>query len=180
MMDKRIPTESLQDYYNRTGQPVTDLLPVVGDSGHFSVRQTFVPTRKTPFNRRDYYKICLSTAKGKGKGTLVYDDMEIQLNPPCLIFTNPSVPASIEISYHSTSRFGCIFNKQFIESQLSPDVQYASPLFNPSIYPVVNLTEEEKDRLQVYFSEMQRMQESDYPLNGIWCAIFCSSLFTKG
>jgi AraC-like DNA-binding protein len=163
-MDKMIPTESLQDYYERTGQTVPqDLLPAVGGASHFSVRYTSAPTRKTPFNRRDYYKICLSSASGRGKGILVYDEQEIQLHPPCLIFTNPSVPASIEITFNSASRYGCIFNKQFIESQILPDVQYASPLFNPTLYPVVKLTEEERDRLHVYFNEMQRLQESDYP-----------------
>ncbi|WP_081165422.1 helix-turn-helix domain-containing protein [Niastella populi] len=164
MMNKMIPTESLQDYYQRTGQAVPkELLPVAGGASHFSVRYTTAPTRKTPFNRRDYYKICLSSASGRGTGSLIYDDQEIQLHPPCLIFTHPSVPASIEISFTSASRYGCIFNKQFIESQILPDVQYASPLFNPALYPIVKLTEEERDRLHVYFGEMQRLQESDYP-----------------
>jgi len=164
MMDKMIPIESLKDYYERTGQAIPkELSPVIGGASHFNVNYITSPTRKTPFNRRDYYKVCLSSATGRGKGTLIYDEQEIQLHPPCLIFTNPSVPASIEITFHSSSRYGCIFNKQFIESQISPDVQYASPLFNPGLYPVVNLTEEERDRLHVYFGEMHRLQESDYP-----------------
>ena len=163
-MDKKIPTESLIEYYKRTGREVPkDLLPITGGAGHFNVRLTTIPTRKTPFNRRDYFKICLSSGTDSGKGTLVYNDQEIQLYKPCLIFTNPSVPASIEITCTTVSRYGCIFNKQFIESQISPDVLYASPLFNPSLYPVITLTDEECNRLNGYFNEMQLLQESDYP-----------------
>lgn len=163
-MDKKIPTESLIDYYKRTGHEIPkDLLSITTGTGHFNVRLTNVPTRKTPFNRRDYFKICLSSGAGRGKGTLVYNDQEIHLHHPCIIFTNPSVPTSIEITYTQVSRYGCIFNKQFIEGQMPPDVQYASPLFNPELYPVITLTSAECDRLNGYFSEMQLLQESDYP-----------------
>jgi len=162
VMDKRIPTESLVQYYERTGQP-KGLLPITGETGHFNVRKATIPIRKTPFNRRDFFKICLSTVSGPGKGTLIYNDQEISLDMPCIMFTNPSVPTSIEISHNSVCRFSCIFNKQFIEGQMPPDVQYASPLFNPTLFPVVTITEEEKDRLNGYFAEMQRLQESDYP-----------------
>jgi AraC-like DNA-binding protein len=161
-MDKNIPTESLLDYYARTGHAMTkDHLPITSESGHFNVRLSTACTRKTPFNRRDYFKICLCTGSGRGFGTLIYDDREIQLNQPSIIFTNPSVPASIEIT--KMSRYGCIFNKQFIEGQMPPDVQYASPLFNPTLFPVIIIPEEEKDRLNGYFEEMQRLQDSDYP-----------------
>lgn len=161
-MDKRIPTESLYDYYARTGHAITkDHLPITSEAGHFNVRLTNACTRKTPFNRRDYFKICICTAWGRGSGTLVYNEQEIHLTQPCIIFTHPSVPASIEIS--KMSRYGCIFNKQFVEGHLSPDVQYASPLFNATLFPVVTLTEENVDRINGYFAEMQRLQESDYP-----------------
>lgn len=163
-MDRKIPTESLIQYYERTGSQVPkDLLPLSAGTGHFNVKLAALPTRKTPFNRRDYFKICLSTGSGRGNGTLVYNDQEIHLPQPCLIFTNPSVPASIEITYTSVTRYGCIFNKQFIEGQIPPDVQYASPLFNPTLYPVMALTSAERDRLNGYFGEMQLLTESDYP-----------------
>jgi len=161
-MDKKIPTESLLDYYARTGHAITkDHLPITSESGHFNVRMATACCRKTPFNRRDYLKICICAGSGKGSGTLIYADREIQLSGPCIIFTHPSVPASIEIS--KMSRYSCIFNKQFIDGQMSPDVQYASPLFNATLYPIVTLTEEELNRLNGYFAEMKRLQESDYP-----------------
>src|ERR1043165_1069954 len=161
-MEKKIPTESLIQYYERIGHEVPRSLLTAG-AGHFSVRKATVPIRKSPFNRRDYFKICLSSGSGNGHGTLIYNDQEIDLPRPCLIFTNPSVPASIEVTYCNVNRVACLFNKEFIESIIPPDVQYASPLFNPQVYPVVALTEEERDRLHVYFNEMQVLQESDYP-----------------
>lgn len=162
-MEKTVPTESLLDFYQRTGSKIPeDLLNNTSGSGHFNVRSASKPIRKTPFNRRDYYKICLSMSKGNGKGVLVYDDQEIKLGQPCLICTNPSVPASIEITYTMTTRHSCLFDKSFIEGAIPPDVQYASPLFNSSLHPVVQLTEEQSIRFAAYFNEMQSLQQSAY------------------
>ncbi len=160
-MDKKIPTESLLDYYERTGHPITkDHLPITSESGHFNVRSTNVCCRKTPYNRRDYYKICLMTSSSCGSGTLVYEDREIPLGQSCVVFTNPSVPAYFEIT--KMNRYSSIFNKQFIEGQIPPDVQYASPLFNANLFPVVVLTDEELERFNGYFEQMKQLQESDY------------------
>lgn len=163
-MEKSIPTESLVQYYERTGQTVPeDLLQVAAGAAHFNVTHVSCRTRKSPFNRRDYFKICLSSGSGEGgNGTLIYNDQEIQLQQPCIIFTNPSVPASIEISYPIADRYSMFFNKQFVEGLIPPDVRYASPLFNAVLHPVVTLTEEEFVRLSLYFKQMQTLQESDY------------------
>jgi AraC-like DNA-binding protein len=162
-MDKKIPTESLRQFYERRGLSVpAELLPGAETKAHFNIRETTNVTTKTPFNRRDYYKICLSPNMGKGGGSLLYNDLEIRLDQPCLIFTHPSVPASIEIKANPVKRYHCLFNKSFIERFLPPDVQYASALFNPTLYPVIILTPEDRDRLQLLFSEMQSLRESDY------------------
>lgn len=160
-MDKRIPTESLLQFYERTGLEIPADLK--GGGGHFTVKSKKTPTPKTPFNRRDFYKICLSGAADKMAGTLWYNDEEIPLAAPCLIFTNPSVPASIEITATSGERIHCLFNKQFIEGHIAPDIQYACALFNPSLYPYIKLTKEDNNRLKLYFTEMQLLLEQDYP-----------------
>lgn len=162
-MDKKIPTESLQQYYIRMGLGVpAELQGGAEAKGHFNIRETTNGTPKTPFNRRDYYKICLSPNMGKGGGAFVYNDQEIRLDQPCLIFTHPSVPASIEITANPVKRYHCLFNKPFIEGSLPPDVQYASALFNPTLYPVITLTPQDRDRLQLLFGEMQSLRQSDY------------------
>ncbi len=163
-MEKKIPTESLQQYYERMGLGVpADLLHNASGKGHFFVRQATTPTRRTPFNRRDYFKICIGSNIGPGGGSLIYNDQEIELNQPCLIFTHPSVATSIEINSSPINRYHCLFNSQFIEGHIPADVQYACSLFNPALLPVIALTNEERDRLCRYFAEMRSLQESDYP-----------------
>ncbi|MGN7819455.1 helix-turn-helix domain-containing protein [Chitinophaga sp. 22536] len=163
MADKLIPTESLVQFYARTGQDIpSELLRDYGKA-YFNVRETFTATRKTPFNRRDYFKICMSQTPAKASGILLYNDQEIPLNQCCLIFTNPAVATSIEVNI-PFNRFYCLFNTPFIEGCIPADVQYASPLFNPSLMPVIPITKEDRQRISTYFTQMQMLQDSDYPL----------------
>jgi AraC family transcriptional activator of pobA len=162
-MDKKIPTESLQQYYERWGLSVpAEVLQGADGKGHFNIRAINGGTQKTPFNRRDYYKICICNL-GRGDGMLIYNDQEIPLDQTCLIFTHPSVPTSIEVRDGAINRFHCLFNKPFIEGHLPPDVQYASALFNPALHPVIVLSKKDADRLIPLFAEMQSLRESDYP-----------------
>ncbi|HEU4556138.1 MAG TPA: helix-turn-helix transcriptional regulator [Chitinophaga sp.] len=162
MADKLIPTESLVQFYKRTGQVVPPELLNESGKAHFNVRECLTATRKTPFNRRDYFKICLSSTTGEGSGMLLYNDQEIRLNQSCLIFTNPAVPTSIEVTA-PFNRYYCLFNTPFVEGYIPNDVQYASPLFNASLMPVIPVTKEERERLGVYFRQMQVLQATDYP-----------------
>ncbi|HMF72597.1 MAG TPA: helix-turn-helix transcriptional regulator [Flavitalea sp.] len=156
-----IQTESLQEFYKRTNQEIPyDLLQERSGPGHFNVKLSHTIARKTPYNRRDYFKICLSNG---GSGIFRYNGQEIMLDRPCLIFSNPSIPTSIEIPTGSTNRYYCLFNNRFIEGHISPDIQYACALFNPSLPPVIWLTPEEKEKLHLYFVEQQLLLESDYP-----------------
>ncbi len=158
-----IKTESLQEFYRRTQQEIPlDLLNERTGMGHFNVKQSSVIANKTPYNRRDYFKICLSRGSGE-QGILRYNDKEIPLEQPCLIFTNPSVPASIETRSSSMNRFYCLFDTRFIQGFMRPDIQYSCPLFNPSLHPVIKLTEDEKDKLEVYFLELQSLMTTNYP-----------------
>ncbi|WP_159456190.1 helix-turn-helix domain-containing protein [Chitinophaga eiseniae] len=160
MADNFIPTESLAQFYKRTGQDI----PLGLDSGkaHFNVRETLTATRKTPFNRRDYFKICLSQTPAKGSGILLYNDQEIPIHQCCLIFNNPAVPTSIEVNT-PFNRFYCLFNTPFIEGSIPADIQYACPLFNPSLMPVIPITKDDRLRISAYFTQMQTLQDSDYP-----------------
>ena len=159
-MEKLIKIETLVDFYKRTNQDIPpDLLREHSVHGHFNVKQTTTLARQTPYNRRDYFKICLST--GDGNGVLRYQDQQIPLHPPCLIFTNPSVPASIEIA-SSINRYYCLFNSRFIEGHIPQSVQYLSALFNPLLKPVIKLTTAQKDKLSVYFEQLQSLLETDY------------------
>lgn len=162
MADKFIPIESLAQFYKRTGQDIPPELVHESGKSHFNVREALTATRKTPFNRRDYFKICLSGITGEGSGMLLYNDQEIPLGQSCLIFSNPTVATSIEITV-PFNRFYCLFNTPFIEGLIPPDIQYACPLFNPSLMPVIPVTREERERIIMLFQQMQELQASDYP-----------------
>ena len=156
-----IKTESLQEFYRRTGQPVPFNLDE-GQAGHFNVKYSTTIARKTPYNRRDYFKVCLSDGRRDGTSLLRYHNEEITLDAPCLIFTNPQVPASIENSCSSINRYYCLFNSRFIEGSIRPDIQYSCALFNPTLQPVIKLNEEERARLTLYFKQMEALMETDY------------------
>jgi AraC family transcriptional regulator, transcriptional activator of pobA len=156
-----IQTESLSEFYQRTNQEIPfDLLEEQPSRGHFNVKLSSTIAKRTPYNRRDYFKICLSDGSATGKFT--YNNQEFILDRPCLIFTNPSVPASIEIPSGAANRYYCLFNNRFIDGHIHPDIQYACPLFNPSLPPIIWLTPEERDRLHLYFAEQQLLLKSDY------------------
>jgi AraC family transcriptional regulator, transcriptional activator of pobA len=167
-MEAHIKTESLQEFYRRTNQPVPFDLDDSA-AGHFNVKYSTTIARKTPYNRRDYFKVCLSEGRKEGNSILRYHNDEIALDSPCLIFTNPSVPASIENTCNSINRYYCLFNNRFIEGAIRPDIQYSCALFNPTLHPVIKLNEEEKSRLTLYFKQMEALMNTDYPYK--WEAI---------
>lgn len=161
--DISIRTETLRDFYHRTQQEIpADILHGPSRVGHFNVKQSSAIAKRTPYNRRDYFKICLSTGVGQ-ENILRYNGQEIPLPHPCLIFTNPSVPASIESRSSSINRFYCLFDNRFIEGYMRPDIQYSCALFNPTLHPVIGVTEEERNKLALYFTEMQSLLATDYP-----------------
>jgi AraC-like DNA-binding protein len=155
-----IETETLSQFYHRTNQKIPDELMKGGGQGHFFVKLAGNVARKTPYNRRDYYKICLS--KGGGDAIFRYGDQEYPLDRPCLIFSNPSVPSSIEMTSGIGERYYCLFNSRFIEGHIRPDIQFACALFNATLPPIIWLTTEERDKLHLYFTEQQSLLDTDY------------------
>lgn len=159
-----IQTESLRQFYERTNQKIPlDLIDGQTNNGHFNVKFATTTARKTPYNRRDYFKICLSQGSVSGKSILHYNGQQISLDGPCLIFTNPSVPASMENSCDTINRYYCLFDYEFIEGHLRTDIQYSCALFNSTLHPLIHITKEQRNKLNVYFTEMQSLLSTDYP-----------------
>jgi AraC family transcriptional regulator, transcriptional activator of pobA len=153
----QIQTETIRQYYERVGHPVpADLL--AGNS-HFNVRRrTYIP-RKTPYNRRDYYKICL------GVGQMVHSTSKRQvvIEQPAIIFSCPSLPVEFQALSEEQSGFSCIFNDAFLLNGLRQEIRYESPLFNDTLESVFLLDEAGVERFSRYFREMEDLMASDYP-----------------
>lgn len=164
-MNASIRTETLQQFYQRTNQDVdAELRKGRHLSGHFNVKSCTSIARKTPYNRRDYFKVCLTDCNPENSGVFRYGNQNIVLDSPCLIFTNPSVPASIESHCTYIDRHYCLFNHQFIEGAIRPDIQYSCALFNPTLHPVIKLSKEERAQLSIYFLQMQSLMRGEYAL----------------
>lgn len=161
MKQPAIPTESLRQFYERTNQEVPADLLNDQNVDHFNVRYSAAVVKKSPYNRRDYYKICLVNGKNTNS-KLFYNGQEIIIDGSCLLFTNPSVACSIENNSDKGDRFYCLFNSRFIEGIIRTDIQYSCALFNPNLPPVIKLTEEQRSKVTAYFTEMQSLLATDY------------------
>ncbi|MBL1409924.1 helix-turn-helix domain-containing protein [Sphingobacterium faecale] len=161
-MDGHIPKEKLPKLYEQKEDSLSKKLQVFSRQEHINVKETYAKTARTPYSRRDYYKICLTTGLNPGKGLLIYNNEEIPIDGPCLILSNPWVSASVEFSATETGRFSCVFDHHFISGVLLPDLQYASSLFNTAIHPVVTLSLDQQERMLHYFKTIQELVTSDY------------------
>ncbi|WP_295128424.1 AraC family transcriptional regulator [uncultured Chitinophaga sp.] len=152
----QIHTETIQGYYERIGLPVPAGLPAGGS--HFNIRQrTYIP-RLLPFNRRDYYKICL----GVGNMMHATPTRTISIEQPSIIFSCPSLPTQIQAQSEDQKGYTCIFNDAFLLNGLKQEVRFESPLFNDSLEAVYPLDAAGVERFTRYFTEMETLMASDY------------------
>lgn len=153
-----IKTESLRQFYERTKQTVPDDLLAQNSSGHFNVKRRAFLNRCAPFNRRDFYKICLVIGKAK----YVSESGETIIDQPSLIFSNPSLARSFQSLSEEQSGFYCLFNEAFLPPGLRQEVKYESPLFNETRQSVFTLQQPAVDHFCRYFSDMETLLASEY------------------
>jgi len=154
----QIGTETLLEFYQRTNQQMpADLLSKTNVS-HFNVKERTCLNKLTPYNRRDYYKICLIIGQGvhtaAGKETLIENRG--------IIFSNPSVPLSYHATSASQSGFYCLFNDTFLLNSIRQDIRYRSALFNPAVPAVIPLSVEQSERFINLYREMEALLASQY------------------
>jgi len=159
-----IHTETLRQFYQRTRQEVPVDLEQGDHVSHFNVKRRLCAARVTPYNRRDFYKICLHLQVSKGiKGIYRENGSETPVNQPCIIYSNPGIPASWESLTNKQDGYYCLFNDAFIRGSLQPELKYASALFNPEVPSLVLLDDRDVDRFTWYFTQMEELLASDYP-----------------
>jgi AraC family transcriptional activator of pobA len=113
-----------------------------------------VPT----YNRRDFYKICLSF----GHVLIHYADRTVELNGVYLFFGNPRIPYSTELLSDTQTGYACIFTEEFIRVGDRSESMQQSPLFKIGGTPVFELTEEQAAFIARVFQKMLGEQSTEY------------------
>jgi AraC family transcriptional regulator, transcriptional activator of pobA len=132
---------------------------VLPKTGHFNVfERGQICKHLTQIHRSDFYKISLVI----GTGILHLEDRKIEVSGHTLIFYNPSLPHLWESVSAKQEGYFCLFNAEFIKGTLHDTYVRSSPLFNPRLNPVYNLTEKQSCDLQFIFRKMMGEIESDY------------------
>ncbi|GAA0558588.1 helix-turn-helix domain-containing protein [Chitinophaga japonensis] len=159
-----VHTETLRQFYERTRQEMPGELEQGDHVSHFNVKRRLCATRVTPYNRRDYYKICLHLQAGRRiRGIYRENGSETPVDQPCIIYSNPGIPASWESLTDKQDGYVCLFNNAFIPGSLPPELKYGSSLFNPEAPSLVLLDDKDVDRFTWYFTRMEELLAGDYP-----------------
>lgn len=151
--------ETLEEFYKR--HPVDNQKVFTENNtgqGHFNVLLRKPCVQRTPFSRRDFYKIALVIGKGK----MIYADKQVEIDRPALVFSSPSVPSSWESGPGPQEGCFCLFTQAFIESYEHKGGLQDFPLFKVG---GVHIVFPDSSRLAFLLSTMRRMMEdmdSDY------------------
>lgn len=110
------------------------------------------------YNRRDFYKIVLSTAHM----VIHYADQSLEVNGTFLFFANPQVPYSVELLSPTHTGYACAFNEPFLHPAGRLDSVHQSPLVNGRSRPILVLDKEQERLFTTYFDKMLQEQNSEY------------------
>jgi AraC family transcriptional activator of pobA len=110
------------------------------------------------YNRKDFYKICLTT----GKSIVHYADRSFEHEGTILFFGNPHIPYSWETLSTTYAGYTVLFSEDFFSaSERSESLQH-SPLFKIGGTPIIKIDEGKRDFLNSIFLKMIEEQKSDY------------------
>jgi AraC family transcriptional activator of pobA len=150
--------ETLQQFYRRTNQEIPADLLLSNTASHINVKQRCYLSKATPYNRRDYYKVCLII----GDGIRTDADTETIIKGSALIFSNPGVPSAYRATSEDQSGFFCLFNDMFLQNSIRQDIKYQNALFNKDVEPVVHLNTEQTEKFARLFTDMEGLLTCDY------------------
>ena len=109
------------------------------------------------YSRKDFYKICLTT----GKSIINYADKSFEQEGTILFFGNPHIPYSWETISTSYIGYTCLFSEEFLKSDRSESLQH-SPLFKIGGTPILKITKQQREFLNVLFKKMIEEQQTNY------------------
>jgi AraC family transcriptional activator of pobA len=151
--------ETLEEFYLR--HPVANQKVFAENNtgqGHFNVFLRKPCHLRTPFSRRDFYKIALVIGNGK----MHYADRQVVVDRPALVFSSPSVPSSWESGPGPQEGCFCLFTQAFIESHEHKSALQDFPLFKVGGSHIVFLNEAQLAFLSAMLSKMMEEMDSDY------------------
>ena len=153
------PIETLEEFYRR--HPADNQKVFAENNtgqGHFNVLLRKPCVQRTPFSRRDFYKIALVIGNGK----MIYADKEVVIDRPALVFSSPSVPSSWESGPGPQSGCFCLFTQAFIESYEHKSALQDFPLFKVGGSHIVFPDASQLAFLSGTMDRMMEDMDSDY------------------
>jgi len=153
-----VSIETLEEFYQRHPVPNQVFTEHNAGQGHFNVFLRTGCVNRSPFSRRDFYKIALVVGQGK----MHYTDKSIAIEKPALIFSNPSIPSAWETGSGPQTGWFCLFTDAFIESHEHKSALQDFPLFKAGGNPIVFLDETQLVHISALLQTMMEEIDSDY------------------
>jgi AraC-like DNA-binding protein len=154
-----LTTETLEEFYLRHPTPNQKVFTENNTGqGHFNVFLRQPCGARSPFSRRDFYKVALVIGDGK----MYYADKEVMVDRPALVFTSPSVPSSWESGPGPQTGWFCLFTQAFIESSDPKNGLQDFPFFKVGGSHIVFLNEKELSFISAVLGKMMEEMDSDY------------------
>lgn len=153
------PVETLADFYRR--HPVGNQSVFAENNtgqGHFNVFLRQPCVQRSPFGRRDFYKVALVVGKGK----MIYADQQILIDRPALVFSSPSVPSAWESGGGPQTGCFCLFTQTFIEAGEYKGRLPEFPLFQTGGRHVVFLDATQHVLISGILDRMREVMAADY------------------
>ncbi len=151
--------ETLEEFYLR--HPVDNQKVFAENNtgqGHFNVFLRKPWQLRSPFSRRDFYKIALI----KGEGKMLYADREVVIDRPAIVFSSPSVTSAWEGKNGPQSGWFCLFTHDFVDSNSNKGNLQNFPLFNTDSRHIVFPDDEQLIFFEAVLRRMMKEMDSDY------------------
>lgn len=126
-------------------------------NGDFNVYDRKLCQFKTPYRRRDFYKITLI----ENNGLLHYAEKVIPVSAPTLLFSNPMIPYCWEAEPGVQHGKYCVFTAEFLTRNSPGGIIH--PLFTQrQARPVFHLNKTKREQIAGIFKQMEVEHQSDY------------------
>ncbi|RAJ79026.1 helix-turn-helix protein [Chitinophaga dinghuensis] len=152
--------ETILQYYQSTNRQIpSDLLHAKeNNASHFNILKRKKCLVSLPYQRRDYFKICISI----GKAILITDKGEVTIDKPAIFFSNPNREFGWKSITEDQEGFVCLFNEKYISAVLKKELKQLAAAFADNVYPFLFLDPAQQTQFLQLFTLLQDTYNSDY------------------